>query len=91
MKKPELINAIAAKCGESNKIVENVVTSFIDVIKESMMNDEAIDIYGFAKFESVVQPERTVRNPKTGETKISPAKKVPKCRFKPLVKNELNS
>lgn len=91
MKKTELINAIATKCGESNKVVDSVVTSFIEVIKESMANNEPVDIYGFAKFESVVQPERTVRNPKTGETKISPAKKAPKCRFKPLVKNELNS
>ena len=90
MKKQDLVEIVASKTGESNKVVSTIIDTMIDVIGDQLKNNEPVDIYGFAKFESVQQNARLVRNPKTGEIKENPAKLVPKCRFKSAIKNRLN-
>ena len=90
MKKQELVELIASKTGENNKTVSTIIDSFIETIGDQLKNNEPVDIYGFAKFESVMQSARIVKNPRTGETKENPAKLVPKCRFKSAIKNKLN-
>lgn len=89
MKKTDLIETIASKLGENKATVAAVIDSFIDTVVCTIKSKEDIDIHGFAKFEAVEQAAKIVRNPKTGETKENPAKLVPKCRFKPAVKNKL--
>lgn len=89
MKKQELIETIAIKTGESKQSINNVLDGLITVIVDSCKKGEAVDIYGFAKFEAVEQAERKFRNPRTGESKITPAKIVPKCRFKNNIKRQL--
>lgn len=90
MKKPELIDAIASKTGESKKVVENIVNETFQTIVNTLKSNEAIDIYGFGKFESVFKEERMGKNPRTGEEKLIPSKYTPKLRFKPAVKKLLN-
>lgn len=89
MKKQELLETIASKTGESKKSINNILNCLTETIVEACKNGDNVDIYGFAKFEAVKQSERTFRNPKTGESKITPAKMVPKCRFKNNVKRQL--
>ena len=55
-----------------------------------MKEHETIDIYAFGKFEAVHKDAGTGRNPKTGETTVTPAKEVPKFRFSGAVKKALN-
>lgn len=90
MKKQELIEALSAKTGETNKTVDTIISAFTDVIIEKMKEHETIDIYSFGKFEAVYKESRNGRNPKTGETTITPAKYVPKFRFSGAVKKALN-
>lgn len=91
MKKSELIEIVSSKLGENKVNVAAVIDSTLDAIKEALIAGDVVDIYGFAKFESVTQPARLVRNPKTGETKENPSKKVPKCRFKSAIKESLKN
>lgn len=91
MKKADLIEKIAKDLNESKSNVAVIVDEVFETITETIANNEVVDIYGFAKFEPVLQSERQSRNPKTGEVKVTPAKLVPKCRFKSAVKNKLIS
>lgn len=89
MKKADLIEKIAKDLNESKSNIAAIVDEVFETITDTMANNEVVDIYGFAKFEPVLQSERQSRNPNTGEVKVTPAKLVPKCRFKSAVKNKL--
>ena len=89
MKKREIIDQIAYTIGESDKTVTNVIDTFIDMITDNLINNEPVDIQGFAKFESVTQAARMVKNPKTGELVQKAEKLIPKCRFKPTFKTKI--
>jgi len=90
MKKQELIEKIAISTGESINTVTGVIDTFVQLVNENLKNGEKVEIYSFGKFEAIDQPERVVRNPKTGEEKVSPAKKNPKFRFSPTVRKLIN-
>lgn len=90
MKKPELIEALAAKTNESKKTVETIVNAFTELVVDKMKEHEPVDIYAFGKFEAVHKEAGTGRNPRTGETTTTPAKDVPKFRFSGAVKKALN-
>jgi len=90
MKKPELVEAIASKTELTKKDVDTVVSSMIDTIVEQLKAGEEVDLYGFGKFEVIDQAPREVRNPKTGEKKMNPAKKNPKFRISYSIKKLLN-
>lgn len=87
MKKDELIKMVSSRVDKPISEVKEIADEILSAITDTMVKHEPIEIYGFAKFEVVEQSERTVKNPKTGETKINPAKMVPKCRFRPAFKN----
>lgn len=89
MKKADLIEKIAQDLNTNKSSVAAIVDSTFETITNTMAANEVVDIYGFAKFEPVFQNEKQSRNPKTGEMKTTPAKLVPKCRFKSAVKTKL--
>ena len=49
MKKPELIETLAARTNESNKTVESFLNAFTELVIEKMKEHETIDIYAFGK------------------------------------------
>lgn len=55
-------------------------------IMEKLVAGENVEIKGFGKFTIETVGEKTVRNPKTGETKKQGPKKVPKFRFSHALK-----
>lgn len=81
MNKKELIKAISGKTGFTQKDVETVVSSMVDVIAESVKNGDDVNIVGFGKFIAKKVEERQARNPKTGETVVAPAHTA--IKFKP--------
>lgn len=89
MKKVDLVEIVAKELNESKSTVTAIIDKTFEVIGDTMANNDAVDIYGFAKFEPVLQNARQSRNPKTGEIKETPSKLVPKCRFRTAVKNKL--
>ena len=81
MNKTELINAVAEKAALTKKDAEAAVTAVLDVISETLAQDEEIRLVGFGSFEVKHRKPRIGQNPKTGDRVEIPAAKVP--AFKP--------
>lgn len=77
----ELTHAMVEKTGLSKKLCETMVSAMFDVIVESLVQGEKVQLVGFGSFEVKQRAERVGRNPKTGETIQIPASKAPV--FKP--------
>ena len=63
MNKTELIAAITEKTGFTKKDAEKALNSVVDVITESLVKGEKVQIVGFGSFEVKARPERVARNP----------------------------
>ena len=62
MTKTELVSQIAEKTGVSRKEVAIVVESFMETVKESLLNREHISLRGFGSFIIKHRAEKTARN-----------------------------
>lgn len=82
MNRRELVNAVAAQTGITNKEADGILKGFQDVVTHVVAKGEPVNISGFCKFVKVNRPARMGRNPATGETiKIKASKK---ARITPL-------
>ena len=77
MNKAELIAAIAAKTGDTKKGAEASVNAFVDVITESLIEGDKVQLVGFGSFEVRKRAPRKGRNPQTKEEIKIPASKAP--------------
>lgn len=67
--------------------VGRVAQEVFNVITEQFSVGNIIDIKDFGKFQIQDRPERTGRNPATGDSIVIPAKRVPKFRFAKRLKD----
>ncbi|MGI5972071.1 MAG: HU family DNA-binding protein [Oscillospiraceae bacterium] len=81
MNKAELVAAAAEKAGLSKKDSERVLDAVIEAITNSLSAGDKVQLVGFGAFDIKVRGERTGRNPRTKETIVIPASKLPV--FKP--------
>ena len=77
MNKADLINAVAEKTGLSKKDSESAVAAVVDVITESLVQGDKVQLVGFGSFEVKQRAARLGRNPKTKAEMKIPASKVP--------------
>ena len=77
MNKTELIAALADKAGMQKRDAEKALNAFVDVVTESLLNGDKVQMVGFGSFEVKERAERTARNPRTGEVLTVPASKAP--------------
>ncbi len=77
MNKAELIAAVAAKAGVSQKDAGIVVSAVLDEIKDALKKGDKVQLVGFGSFEVRAKAARTGKNPRTGETINIPASKAP--------------
>lgn len=75
-----LIAQVTEATGLSKSHVESVVNIFCDSIMEALAAGEEVRLKGFGTFEVFNTPQRSGRNPKSGETTIIPAGR--RVRFK---------
>ncbi len=90
MNKNELVSAIAEDCGVAKKDVEKVIKSMTAAIHKELGQGGKIQIPDLGAFKCTDRKERTVRNPKTGESMISPACKVAKFTPAKALKESVN-
>jgi integration host factor subunit alpha len=90
MTKQDLVENIRANCNLQRKEAEAIMTSVLDIIKESLASGEEVKLSGFGKFVVQQKRDRTGRNPQTGEPLTITARKI--LTFKPstLLKQEIN-
>jgi DNA-binding protein HU-beta len=77
MNKAELIAAVAAKAGISQKDAGVAVAAILDEIKDALKKGDKVQLVGFGSFEVRAKAARTGKNPRTGETINIPASKAP--------------
>lgn len=90
LKKNDLIDKYAQDMKVSKKNATIAVEKVIDLIKNGVIEDGGVDIYGFIKIEKQFKGASTAKNPKTGEVVVVPAKNVPKAKFSAAFKREVN-
>ena len=90
MNKAELIAAVAAKAGVSQKDAGVVVAAVLDEIKDALKKGDKVQLVGFGSFEVRAKAARTGKNPRTGETiKIAACKK-PAFAASKALKDQIN-
>ncbi|HIK45617.1 MAG TPA: HU family DNA-binding protein [Leptolyngbyaceae cyanobacterium M65_K2018_010] len=83
MNKGELIDKAAEKASASldkpitKKDVDAVITATIEIIMDAVAEGNKVTLVGFGSFEPRDRKEREGRNPKTGETMLIQATRVP--------------
>ena len=90
MNKDDLIAAIAAKTGETKKSAEASVNAFVDVITESLVKGDKVQLVGFGSFEVRKRAARKGRNPQTKEEIKIPASKAPVFKAGKALKDLVN-
>lgn len=92
MNKTELAKAMAehSNYNVSNAVAEDMINCFMEVVKETVSNNDSVQLVGFGTFTTAQRAERNGKNPQTGEAMVIPACKVPKFKagkaFKEVVK-----
>ena len=76
----QFIDGVARRSTESLKTVECIIKAAAEEIKSYAKNGVIIPFPGLGKFVPHDAPERTGRNPKTGEEHKIPAKRVLKFK-----------
>lgn len=70
MTKSSMIAAVAERTGFKKKDVEATVAALFDIMEESLVAGEKVQIAGFGTFEVRERGARNGRNPYTGETMV---------------------
>ncbi len=81
MTKAEVVNEIAKKTGVEKAVVLSTVETFMEVVKESLINQEPVYLRGFGSFIIKQRAEKTARDIHKETTLIIPAHNIP--AFKP--------
>jgi DNA-binding protein HU-beta len=81
MTKADIVNEIAKKTGVDKASVLATVESFMDVVKDSLANNENVYLRGFGSFIVKKRAQKTARNISKNTTIIIPEHNIP--AFKP--------
>ena len=90
MNKSELIAALAAKTGETKKSAEATLNAFTEVVTETLVKGDKIQLVGFGSFEVRKRAARKGRNPQTKEEIKIPASKAPVFKAGKALKDLVN-
>lgn len=81
MTKADLINEVSKKTGIEKVVVKEAIETFMDIIKESLINKENVYLRKFGSFVIKKRAEKTARNISKNEKIVIPAHYIP--AFKP--------
>lgn len=90
MNKSELIDAVAEGADISRAAANRAVDSMIDSITKALQQGDQVTLVGFGTFSVRQRAERTGRNPRTKETIIIPASKMPGFKAGKALKDAVN-
>ena len=81
MTKADIVNEISKSTGIDKAPVLETVERFMDIVKDSLANDENVYLRGFGSFIIKTRSQKTARNISQNTTIIIPEHKIP--AFKP--------
>jgi len=87
----ELVEAMAAKTGDSKKATDEALRAFVDVVTDALVKGDKVQLVGFGSFEVRTRAARKGHNPQTkAEIKI-PACKAPAFKAGKALKDIVNN
>lgn len=90
MNKKELIEAIAEKSELTKSDANRALDAIVDSVANALAASESVILTGFGTFSVADRPERTGRNPRTGEPLVIEARREPKFKAGKLLKDACN-
>ncbi|MEM8980263.1 MAG: HU family DNA-binding protein [Pseudomonadota bacterium] len=90
MTKTQLVAALADEMGADKKTAGTALDSIINLITREVSGGGAVTLPGVGKIYCRERPERTVRNPATGEMLKKDADKVVKMTIAKALKDSVN-
>jgi DNA-binding protein HU-beta len=90
MNKSDLIDALAARSGESKAAAGRVLEAFLETVAAQLVKGESVTLVGFGSFSVSKRAAREGRNPRSGETIEIKASKVAKFSPGAGLKSALN-
>ncbi|HSF90627.1 MAG TPA: HU family DNA-binding protein [Paracoccaceae bacterium] len=91
MTKTQLVTALAEATGSDKSSANAALTALADIITKEVAAGGAVTIPGVGKFACRARPERTVRNPATGEQMQKEADRVAKVTIAKALKDAVNA
>jgi integration host factor subunit alpha len=90
MTKADIVEAVRTRVNFPKREADEIVSSVLDILKDTLTSGEHVKISGFGKFVVHQKHDRRGRNPQTGEAITITARKI--RTFKPsiLFKQDLN-
>lgn len=89
MNKADIISAVHEVLGTTKADAERAVEKVFSSIEQTMKDGDSVSIAGFGIFEAKLRAKREARNPRTGETVMVPAMRVPKFRAAKALKDSV--
>lgn len=90
MNRAELVEAMAAKTGDTKKATDEALRAFVDVVTDALVKGDKVQLVGFGSFEVRTRAARKGHNPQTkAEIKI-PACKAPAFKVGKALKDIVN-
>lgn len=86
MTKAEFIKNVAAEAEITQKDARTVIDAIQKIAYDAMKDGDSVKIIDSVTLSGREVPERTARNPQTGESVVVPAHMAPKCKFGTVVK-----
>lgn len=91
MNRTELVKAVAAKTGYTQKDIKAVFDAAQEITYEAMAKEEEVKLFDGLTLVGVRKPACVKRNPLTGADVNVPEKVAPKAKFGKAVKDALNA
>ena len=89
--KADFIAQVAAQAGTDKTTAAAVIKAFEETVQATVRKGDTIVLTGFLKFEQGQRKAGTARNPQTGETVKTKAKKYPKVSAGTSLKKVVNN
>lgn len=90
MNKVELVTAMSQTSELSKTDIEKALKAFTEVVTETLVSGDKVQIVGFGNFEVVERAAREGRNPKSGESMHIEASKSTKFKVGKALKDAVN-
>jgi DNA-binding protein HU-beta len=91
MTKTQLVAALADSASVDKVTANRALEALTDIVTKEVANGGAVTLPGLGKFACRARPERTVRNPSTGEQMLKPADRVAKVTIAKQLKDVINA
>lgn len=91
MTKTQLVAALAESASLDKATANRTLEALTEIVTREVANGGAVTLPGLGKFACRARPERTVRNPATGEQMQKPADRVAKVTIAKQLKDVINA